>query len=156
METLVRNPETGRWIKKEGTVYKALVKKGVKVPSKPSRQRRAFIPEDLEQRDVHPSLQQTYKVDKSDVSWLEKKPHTPKQRKELMEKCKESCFLLPEKKKFPICNKIVPRTKKCSYNCKGIKAAASRAGEWKYNNVLEKAKATATKLDCYVKKKKNE
>ena len=43
METLVRNPETGRWIKKEGTLYQTLIKKGIKVLSKPSRQRRAFV-----------------------------------------------------------------------------------------------------------------
>ena len=100
------------------------------------------------------SLQKQFSVDKTQTKWQQKKPHSKKQRKELLEKCKNTCFLIPEKLKFPICNKVSSSEKNCSYNCKGVKAAAARAGEWKYHNVLSKAKATATQLDCYNKKEK--
>jgi len=152
METLVRNPETGRWIKKNGTVYNKLKKKGVEIPLRPSKQRRIFVPQDIQQQNKPLSLQKQFSIDKTQTKWQQKKPHSKKQRKELLEKCKDSCFLIPEKIKFPICNKISSTNKKCSYNCKGVKAAAARAGEWKYKNVLSKAKATATQLDCYKKK----
>jgi len=159
METLVKNPKTGRWIKKDGTLYKKLKKEGVKIPSQPSRERRKFIPEDLQKS--HVKVDKKFSVDREDKPWALKKPHSMKKRKELLEKCTKSCFLLPEKLKFPICNKVSEEknqsTKKkesseCVYNCRGIKAAASRAGQWKYKNVLEKAKKLATKLDCYKKK----
>lgn len=154
METLVVNPETGRWIKKDGTVYTKLKKKGVSIPLEPSKQRRIFVPQDIEKENKPIGLQKKYTVDKSQTKWEQKKPHSTKQRKKLLEKCKDSCFLMPEKMKFPICNKVSSTDKKCSYNCKGIKAAAARAGEWKYKNVLDKAKSTATQLDCYKKKKR--
>lgn len=166
METLVKNPKTGRWIKKDGTLYKKLKKEGVKIPSQPSRERRAFVPDDLKKKS-RVKVEKHFSVDREDKPWALKKPHSKKERKKLLESCKKSCFLLPEKLKFPICNKISDEKKQstdsnkkktskykteCAYNCRGIKAAASRAGQWKYENVLQTAKSIATKLDCYKKK----
>lgn len=152
METLVKNPETGRWIKKGGTVYNNLKEKGVKISQKQTKQRRSFVPKDIQQKNVPIEINRQFSIDKSSTKWQEKKPTLKNQRKVVKDKCGESCFLIPESLKFPICNKVSNK-QECSYNCRGIKAAAARAGEWKYNNVLKKAKATATNLDCYKTKK---
>ena len=153
MDTLVKNPQTGRWIKKDGSVYKRLLQNGIKVPLHPSKQRKAFVAKDIPKADnTSLDLQKSFAVDKSETRWEQKKPHSPSDRRKVMEKCKESCFLIPDRMKFPICNKISKTDKKCSYNCRGLKGAASRAGEWKYKNVLDKAIAIATELHCYKKK----
>ena len=83
------------------------------------------------------------------MSWAEKKPHTPAERRKLLETCGKDAFLLPNSLKFPICNKIETSKTKCTYNCKGLKAASSRAGEWKYKNVLSFSKKLTDKLGCY-------
>lgn len=152
MDTLVRNPETGRWIKKDGTVYKNLKERGVKISQRQTRQRPSFVPNDVQQKNVPVQMNTNFAIDKSSTKWQQKKPTLKNQRRSVKEKCGDSCFLIPESLKFPICNKV-SNNQECSYNCKGVKAAAARAGQWKYKNVLTKAKATATKLDCYKNKK---
>jgi hypothetical protein len=134
----VINPETNRYITVNGSKYCSLEKKGV------------FISLD-NCKTVQQSLTKKpfKKTDKSQQSWDNKVPKTTAERELLLEKCGESCFLEPVEKKYPICNKIINDNSKCEYNCKGIKAASSRAGEWKNESVLEKSKQLSKKLECY-------
>jgi len=87
-------------------------------------------------------------VDHSDVKWGLKKPQKVGERAFIKEECGESCFLMPEFNKFPICNKTLP----CTYNCRGLKGASARAGEWKYKDVLQRSKKLTEEFGCYKKK----
>lgn len=141
----VRNPITGRLIKRGSKIYNELVNNGYielkteKISKKFSPVRNYKIPNKI----------QDYPVDHSDVKWGTKKPHKVGQKDYIKKNCGESCFLMPQFNKFPICNKTLP----CTYNCRGLKAASSRAGEWKYLDILEKSKQLTKKFDCYKKKK---
>jgi hypothetical protein len=137
----VVNPKTGRLIKKDGEAYKKLKDENLKTV----KMTRSFSP--LKQFSIPETIQQ-YPIDRSEVKWGSKKPQTAKERQFIKEKCGESCFLMPEFNKFPICNKTLP----CTFNCRGLKAASSRAGEWKYQTILERSKDLTTKFKCYKKK----
>ena len=144
----VLNPKTKRFITVNGTIYCNLEKAGVDIPLKNTRSVKDFEPvHDKKVKKV--SINKKMNVDRSDVSWGEKKPQKIKERNELLDKCGKVCFLIPEEKKFPICNKLTSEKSPCEYNCKGLKAASSRAGEWKYKNVLENSKKLTKDLDCY-------
>ena len=149
MEDKVRNPETGRWIRKEGALYKKLVDSGKITGKQDTKKAPVYSPptgyELLDRARAYP-------VDKGSAPWGTKKPEKKGQRLRVMEECGQSCFLIPKQLKFPICNKEAPP---CEYNCKGLKAASSRAGEWKYTRVLQKSKELTSKLGCYKDKKKN-
>ena len=149
----VKNPETGRWIKKDGKMFADLVNRGVIKQGTRQLQKtaKAFVPP---QGYSVPSKFKDYPVDNSENPWGTKKPSSRGQRKTLLEKCGDSCFLIPQELKFPICNKY-ELDNSCTYNCRGIKGAASRAGEWKYKDVLSKAKELSAKYNCYKNKNKN-
>ena len=152
----VQNPMTGKWILKKGALYQKLKAQGVefgrgKRMKKPMGAHLGAVVSDKFAR--FPVV--TYE----DKAWGQTKPNSVGQRRDLLANCGKSCFLLPDLKtpKFPVCNKL-PLTDKeptCSYNCKGIKAAASRAGEWKYAAVLEAARKLGQRSKCYVKKDKS-
>jgi len=157
----VRNPLTGRWIDKDGSTYQRLQKSGIifprqglkntrKVPARKGTALEAPVTTRFKNFPVYTP---------EDVQWRDLKPNKAGERRALLTECGPSCFLIPGQKvpKFPVCNKLPLTTTttttsrpKCSYNCKGIKGAASRAGEWKYVNVLAAAKKLATKNHCYV------
>ena len=148
----VLNPKTKRFITVNGTIYCDLEKAGVHIPLRNTRSVKEFEPvHDKKVKKV--SADRKMKVDRSDVSWAEKKPTSTGEREKLLDKCGKVCFLIPEEKKFPICNKITSEKTPCEYNCKGLKAASSRAGEWKYENVLKNSKKLTGDLDCYKSKK---
>jgi hypothetical protein len=146
----VLNPETKRWIKKGGKVYLDLLKRGILGGPIPQQKKMvaAYVPP-VQQSYKVPEQFVDYPIDKSQQAWGAKKPSSVGQRKSLLENCGESCFLIPAQTKFPICNKTLP----CTYNCRGIKGAASRAGQWKYTSVLAKAKELSAKYGCYKTKK---
>ena len=152
----VKNKETGKLIKKGGSVYNKLVESGIDLSKEKTVRVKKFKANETVDKEHlrHLKKNESFVVDKSEgVSWKEKKPHTTKERNELMDKCGKDAFLLPSRKKFPICNKITKEDDKCSYNCKGLKAAASRAGEWGYKTVLKTSKRLTKELDCYKNKK---
>ncbi len=153
METVVKNPKSGRLIKVGGTLYKNLVQEGVKFDSKRFKKKK-FVPVLDKKVKKKNSVNPSFGVDRSDVKWAEKKPHSKKERKLLHERCGDDAFLLPNALKFPICNKITKKDDSCTYNCRGLKGASSRAGEWKYKNVLKKSKAMTKQLGCYKTKQK--
>lgn len=151
----IKNPKTGKLIKKGGSIHQSLIKEGIDLSKEKSVRKRKFVANESEDKEhlKNVKINPDFKVDKSDVSWKEKKPHSKKERKDLMHKCGEACFLLPSKGKFPICNKLTNENDECSYNCKGLKAASSRAGEWGYKGVLKTSKRLTAELDCYKNKK---
>lgn len=78
--------------------------------------------------------------------WSELKPKTFKNYK-------KSCFLLPEEKKYPICDKFTRKI-----NCKGLLAAHNRAAlsirrklkpkKYSYKNIVNKSRKLAKKNKC--------
>jgi len=148
-DSLVLNPKTQRYIKKNGKLYQKLIKEGIKFGKKEKKRRRFIAKDDVSKKA---RLNSKFEIDRTAVSWSEKKPHTMSDRRKLYDACGKDAFLVPEKLKFPICNKVSTKKSKCVYNCKGLKAASSRAGEWKYKNVLSTSKTLTEKLGCYKKK----
>ncbi len=149
MDSLVKNPRTGRLIKKNGYLYNKLMKEGV-VFGKVVKKRKKFIP--VLDKKVSPRISglSKFKVNRTNTPWAEKKPHTKKERELLYKTCGKNAFLIPTDRKFPICQKLDAKNKTCTYNCNGLKAASRRAGEFKYKNVLKKSKLLTSKLDCYL------
>ena len=149
-ETYVRNPETGRLIKIGGPTYNRLKKENKQIQQQKKIQKTKFEATDDDLVSPYIRLQKNIKVDYGTESWESKKPNTKKERQEVLNKYGNSCFLIPEKLKFPICNKTDG-----AYNCKGLKAASSRAGQWGYKKVLEKSKKITKRLNCYSTKNKS-
>lgn len=139
----VRNPLTGRLIKKGSTLHKELINAGkISETAKVESKVKAFeVPKEYRVTATF----KKYPIDREEVAWGDKKPDRAGERRFIKENCGDSCFLMPDKNKFPICNKTLP----CTYNCRGIKAASARAGEFKYTRVLEKSKALSSAFDCY-------
>ena len=80
--------------------------------------------------------------------WAKIAPKKGKERSSMLRRCGSKCFLLPSKKKFPICN---PRS--CRINCKGLAAAKIRASQWGYTSVRSRAQRKASKAGCSWAKK---
>ena len=148
----VLNPRTGKWILKESGLYKKLKAEGVlfgrgkRMPRPVGKQLDAEVTKTFRK----------YPVVTHDGPWGQSKPTSVEQRRSLKEECGDSCFLIAgtTTPKFPVCNKLPPSSNtkdpRCTYNCKGIKGAASRAGEWKYKKVLEEARKLGHRSGCYV------
>ena len=141
----VRNPITGRLIKKGSALYIKLLNEG-KLSRKAKVEKVVPVFKPPKNYKISKEFKK-YPVDKEEVAWGTKKPGLVGERKYIKENCGDSCFLIPETNKFPICNKTLP----CTYNCRGIKAASSRAGEFKYKKVLMKSKELSSKFGCYKK-----
>lgn len=75
--------------------------------------------------------------------WRSVEPTTKGQRGLMLKKCGPMCFLDPENKKYPVCE-----TSKCKPTCQGIRAAKSRAGQWR-PDLLLKANILAVKNKCF-------
>ena len=63
-------------------------------------------------------------------------------RRELLDKCGEKAFLVPDELKFPVMGPD------CEYKCSLIFAAYLRAREWGYDDVAKKAVELFDKLNC--------
>lgn len=48
--------------------------------------------------------------------WLKRKPTTPAERQDLMDRCGAKCFLEPDELKYPVCSKY-----SCDYDCDGLR-----------------------------------
>ena len=99
-----------------------------------------------------PTRFKNYPVD-SKTPWSKAQPSTVVERRQLLEKCGSSCFMDPVGLKFPVCNKVLPTaptissTSKCVYNERAIqRAVPSRAGQWKYPDVMKADKKLEEKL----------
>lgn len=60
-------------------------------------------------------------------------PRSPRKRSAQQKRCGSKCYLLPSQNKFPICNQ------QCNVDCRGLRAAMSRAGQYGYDSVYDKA-----------------
>lgn len=149
MVRVIRNPKTGRMIHVDGAVYIRLQKEGVVFDARTVEERQDYIPPADDSYKVTKRFSKKFAVDHSATPWGEVKPSKPSDRRKVLAECGASCFLVPETLKFPICNKDV--SEGCTYNCRGIKAASSRAGQWKYKKVLDRSKQLSTRFSCYKK-----
>lgn len=81
------------------------------------------------------------------TKWSEVAPKTKAQRQQLIQICGSTCFLMPQKLKFPVC------TPDCKVSCKGLIAARVRARQWNYPEVDKKVSQYYKKANCSKKKK---
>ena len=65
---------------------------------------------------------------------------SPKKRSALKKKCGSKCFLSPKYNKYPIC------TMSCKPDCRGIKSAKVRSGQYKNKSVMKLAKRMEKKV----------
>lgn len=81
--------------------------------------------------------------------WKLISPKKGKERETLFTNCGRGCFLLPAKRKFPICRKCGPTGKcACAPDCKGLRAAVIRGRQWGYVDVADKARRMHDDLGC--------
>jgi hypothetical protein len=84
--------------------------------------------------------------------WTKASPKKGTQRKLLLKKCGNKCFLRPSNLGFPICptlkNNKKDNKKDCKKDCRGLLAAKIRARQWKYNSIARKAQKLAIKEKC--------
>ena len=78
--------------------------------------------------------------------WRKSKPKSIASKRDMLSKCGKKCFLLPSKLKFPVCAKGT-----CKVDCRGLVAAKSRSGEWKYRGVYAKADRLIRSRGCTAK-----
>ena len=109
METVVKNPKSGRMIKVGGTLYKNLVQEGVVFDSKRLKKKK-FVPVLDKQVKKKDSINPSFDVDRSDVKWGEKKPHSRKERKLLHERCGDDAFCYPRHSNFQFVTKLQKKT----------------------------------------------
>ena len=95
----------------------------------PSKQRKSLI---RKKSKVKKSVKKTYR--NRSKGWSAMSPKRGKERYTLLTKCGRKCFLLPNKKKFPVCSRS-----SCKINCKGVAAAKSRARQYQYDAVARLA-----------------
>ena len=79
--------------------------------------------------------------------WTKASPKKGTQRKLLLKKCGNKCFLRPSNLGFPICQSF-NNNKTCKKDCRGLLAAKIRARQWKYNSIANKAQKLAIKEKC--------
>ena len=76
--------------------------------------------------------------------WRNEKPISNQDRRDLLKKCKDACYLIPDKLSYPIC-KTAP-TIDCKISCSGLRAATARARLVLNNpNVKKEAKTDANR-----------
>lgn len=142
----VLNPATNRMIKVNGPTYKFLMneekdlKKIMKTIPPSRRSKKSKL------RKVIKSVQRGERRGSRTRGWAAMAPQRGKERNELLGKCGERCFLLPEQKKFPVCSALRVG-EGCKINCKGLLSAKIRARQYKYSKVAELAEKLE-KLHC--------
>jgi hypothetical protein len=62
--------------------------------------------------------------------------------------CGDSCFLMPNEEKFPICS---IHDGGCKPDCRGILSAKMRARQWGYNEVAAKADRLIEEYGCTIR-----
>ena len=74
--------------------------------------------------------------------WAKRSPKRGKQREHMLRTCGPDCFLRPKDKGFPICES------NCEFSCPALAAAISRAGQYKYTSIQNKARKIAQNEGC--------
>ena len=77
-------------------------------------------------------------------------PRKVTSRRSMLKRCGKKCFLRVEHTKtgrskpmFPVCNN------NCTYSCKGLLAAKTRAKQWKYTHAAKKSQSLAKRKKCH-------
>lgn len=130
----IKNPLTGRFIKINGPTYIKLIKDGI-LENKYTKQ--PFY--NLEKLNYIESLNKHKPI----KGWSNDSPKLLSQRRKMLQKCGDTCFLKPDTLSFPICPNNI-----CKIDCRGVTSAYIRASQWKYNNIKKTAKAIKKKK-CY-------
>lgn len=87
---------------------------------------------------------------RSTRGWHSVAPKTREERRSLYDRCGAKAFLMPNKSnhgksKFP----IMPKHGACSVDCRGLRAALTRAGQFKHPKAHAKAKRLAKTAKCH-------
>lgn len=153
----VLNPDTGRYILIDGPVFNELLKKGYKRKDLLSSKKKFSAYEKPKEKEYTKKQKkellktpiQGKKITTGVKGWAEIKPKNMADKRRLAKECPDQCFLVPDKLKFPICPKCKKgKPCKCVQDCRGLIAAKSRAGAWKYNQVKSMADKIAKKKGC--------
>lgn len=86
----------------------------------------------------------THRKTKTTKGWSARAPKTQKQRKALLARCGPSAFLQPKQLKYP----VMAATGPCVIDCRGVRAAKSRAGQYRHPGLEKKADKVAKKSVC--------
>jgi hypothetical protein len=76
--------------------------------------------------------------------WSRRAPKTQRERRALYARCGAKAFLDPKNLKFPVMAKSGP----CVLDCAGVKAAYSRAKQYRRGKTAGKAKRLGTRAAC--------
>ena len=116
----IKNPKTGKWIMKGGKTHKNLLNYYMSIHKS--------IP-----KSIPKSVPKSIPLHKKNFGWSAEAPLRRLQRKILLDRCGEECFLYPQSLKFPICSYT---NMSCRKDCRGIRSAKIRALQWKDKNPL--------------------
>lgn len=77
--------------------------------------------------------------------WRRRAPKTKREREALYARCGAKAFLDPKNLKFPVMGKTGP----CVPDCEGVRAAYSRAKQYRHRKAAGKAKRLGTRAACH-------
>jgi hypothetical protein len=81
--------------------------------------------------------------------WSSIAPKKGADREKLIEYCGPKCFLMPNKRKFPICRRCEPLDGcRCKPECSALRAAIIRGRQWGYNSVADRARQMHDAMGC--------
>jgi hypothetical protein len=86
---------------------------------------------------------QNLKKQSKTSKWNNIEPKTKSNRKSILDKCGNVCFLEPDTLGFPVCG-----TNSCNPTCSGIEAAYKRAREYHHDSIANKALGLKKKHNC--------
>jgi hypothetical protein len=86
-----------------------------------------------------------HKSARTTKGWRKLAPKTPHERRALLARCGAKAFLDPKNLKFPVMAKTGP----CVVDCEGLRAAKSRAAQYKHRKVGAKAKRLGKRAACH-------
>ena len=167
--THVINPLTGRKIKRGGQTHQKLKRQGIRVRNlRNYKPLKAAKPRSLKKTiaSTPPSRKAKIARAKKQLSrvgekrgartrgWAIAAPQKGKERRELYQRCGQSCFL-GENQSFPICAALRETDTKgrftrnpCRPDCRGITSAKSRARQYKYDRIAKRASRLEGRYKC--------
>ena len=150
--SLVKNPATGRYIRKGGKTYLALKAQGVRFGRSTSKKRKTSTSPKKRKTSTSPKKRKTSTSEKRKTSTSPKKAKTQtkyrhpashsKKEQTIMGHCGPQCFLIPSSMKYPVCKPD------CSVDCRRLKKGARRLKKAGYKNIGERMKAVGMAGKC--------
>ena len=87
----------------------------------------------------------SHKKARTDCGWRAAAPKTLEQRRRLLARCGKRAFLDPANLKYPVMAKSGP----CVIDCRGLRAAKSRAGQYHHRSLEKKATRLGRRVSCH-------